>query len=133
MNNGFKVGQTYYPRQPLHPINQKGVTDTKKTSSFASILEQQVKNGVGASERLQFSQHAQQRLSMRGIELTEQDMEKMSAAVEKAKAKGARESLILMNDVAFVVSVKNKTVITAVDGQNMKENIFTNIDSAVVL
>ncbi len=133
MDNGFKVGQTYYPRQPLHPIKQTGVSDSKKTSSFASILEQQVKKGVEGSERLQFSQHALQRLSMRGIELTEQDMEKMSAAVEKAKAKGAKESLILMNDVAFVVSVKNKTVITAVDGQNMKENIFTNIDSAVVL
>jgi len=53
--------------------------------------------------------------------------------VSKAAAKGARESLILLDDKAFVVSVRNRTVITAVDGEHLKENVFTNIDSAVIV
>jgi flagellar operon protein len=54
-------------------------------------------------------------------------------AVNRAEAKGAKESLILMDRLALVVSVKNRTVITAVDDQNLKDNIFTNIDSAVIV
>ena len=54
-------------------------------------------------------------------------------AVNKAEAKGAKESLILMDQLALVVSVKNRTVITAVDGASLKDNVFTNIDSAVIV
>lgn len=60
-------------------------------------------------------------------------MAKLHTAIEKASNKGARESLILMDDLALVVSIKNKTVITAIDGANIKENVFTNIDSAVII
>ena len=61
-------------------------------------------------------------------------MQKLQQAVGKAAQKGARESLVLMQpDLAFVVSVRNRTVITAVDGDSMKENVFTNIDSAVIV
>ncbi|HEX3047301.1 MAG TPA: flagellar biosynthesis protein, partial [Bacillota bacterium] len=54
-------------------------------------------------------------------------------AVNKAEAKGARESLILMDQMALVVSIKNRTVITAVDNESLKDNVFTNIDSAVIV
>lgn len=83
--------------------------------------------------KIRFSQHALQRMNSRNISLSEADLNKLSSAVEKAGQKGARESLILMNDLALVVSVKNKTVITALDGVSMKENVFTNIDSAVIV
>ncbi len=69
----------------------------------------------------------------RNIGLEPQQLAKLNQAVEKAAQKGARESLVLMNDVAFIVSIKNRTVVTAVDGQNLKENVFTNIDSAVIV
>ncbi len=67
---------------------------------------------------LKFSQHARERLKARNIEFSTNDLDKLSEAVGKARAKGSRDSLILMNDLALVVSVKNNTVITAVDSQN---------------
>jgi flagellar operon protein len=79
------------------------------------------------------------RLQMRNITLSPEDMDKLRGAVDRAEAKGAREALILMSrpspdqDLALVVSVKNRTVITAMDGENLKDNVFTNIDSAVVV
>jgi flagellar operon protein len=92
-------------------------------SDFATILQ----------DRLKVSGHAQTRLQSRNIQLDQSDWERVLDGVDKAAAKGARESLVMVDDVALVVSVKNRTVITAVDKQNLKDNVFTNIDSAVVV
>ena len=81
---------------------------------------------------LQFSRHAQKRLASRNIELSPTDLERIEEAVGTLRRKGARDSLVLMGDLALVVSVKNNTVITAVDDNSSKENVFTNIDSAVI-
>ena len=86
-----------------------------------------------ASQQLKFSAHAQQRLDSRHIRLTNDDVAKMNAMADKAAAKGAKQSLFMMRDVAMVVSITNRTVITAVDQSSMKENVFTNIDSAAIL
>lgn len=83
--------------------------------------------------RIKFSGHAQTRLASRQITLSEGDMAKIGEAITKAAAKGARESLVLMDRAALVVSVPNRTVITAVARADLKDNIFTNIDSAVLL
>lgn len=96
------------------------------STSFSEIFEQKLEPD------LKLSAHAQQRLSSRQIQLTPQDWDKIHRAVDKAAAKGARESLVLTDKAALVVSVKNRTVITAVDPASMKENVFTNIDSAVI-
>ncbi len=122
--------------QPVRPITPN---DTAKSQSpgrpsanngipaFKQILQKEL-------EGVKFSQHASQRLQTRNIELSVKDMEKLNTAVNKAAQKGARESLILMNnELAFVVSVPNRTVITAMDGSNLKDNVFTNIDSAVIV
>ena len=93
--------------------------------SFRELLD-------SATGELKFSKHAQKRLASRNIELTPNDMEKISNAVDVARKKGARDSLVLMGDLALVVSVRNNTVITAVDENSSKENVFTNIDSAVI-
>jgi flagellar operon protein len=82
---------------------------------------------------LKFSAHATQRLESRNIKLTPTDVARMNAMADKAAAKGAKQSLFLVNDVAMVVSIKNRTVITAVDQDSMKENVFTNIDSAAII
>ncbi|RAP30121.1 hypothetical protein C2W64_02676 [Brevibacillus laterosporus] len=66
-----------------------------------------------------------------GIELQPEDMQRLESGFQKARNKGARESLILMDRVAYVVSISNHKVITAMDESRMKENVFTNIDSAV--
>jgi flagellar operon protein len=97
--------------------------------SFGQVLEQK----LGADAELKFSAHAQQRLSSRNISLTTNDLLRLRQGLAQAAAKGSRESLLLKDDVAFVVSVKNNTVITAVDAESMKGNVFTNIDSAVIV
>jgi flagellar operon protein len=61
-----------------------------------------------------------------------EDLALLNQAVDRAESKGAKESLVLMDQLALIVSIKNRTVITAVDGESMKENVFTNIDSAVI-
>jgi flagellar operon protein len=85
------------------------------------------------TQPLKFSAHAQQRLESRNIRLTQDDVAKMNAMADKAAAKGSKQSLFMMRDVAMVVSITNRTVITAVDQSSMKENVFTNIDSAAVI
>ena len=72
-------------------------------------------------------------MESRNLDFSEQDLARLDDTVEKMAQKGAKESLIYMKDVALVVSVTNKTVITAMDGASAKENIFTNIDSAAIL
>lgn len=93
----------------------------------------QVLGAAMARQSLKFSQHALARMEERSIRLAEQDIGRLARAVDKAAEKGARESVVLMDELAFVVSIRNRTVITVVDGENLKENVFTNIDSAVVI
>ena len=95
--------------------------------SFGKVLQDKVAKAGG----LKFSAHALGRLQSRGINLTEERLAQISAAVGRAEAKGARESLLVMDDLALIVSIANRTVITVMDGASMKENVFTNIDSAV--
>jgi len=86
-----------------------------------------------AKAQVKFSGHAQTRLASRHITLSDSDMAKLGEAITKAAAKGARESLVLMDKAALVVSVPNRTVITAVARGDMKDNIFTNVDSALLI
>jgi flagellar operon protein len=98
-------------------------------ASFDSLLQQQLEEQTN----IKFSAHALKRLESRQISLDNQDMVLLKEAVNKVEAKGAKESLILMDQMALVVSIKNRTVITAVDSNSLKENVFTNIDSAVIV
>jgi len=93
---------------------------------FAQLLEKK-------SGELKISAHAATRLKSRNIELTPEVMGKLETAVTKAAEKGARDSLILLRDNAFIVNIPNRTVITAMESGTMKENVFTNIDSAVIV
>jgi flagellar operon protein len=82
---------------------------------------------------LKISNHAAKRLQQRGIELKGDQLAQIQSAVDKAAAKGSKESLILMKDMALIVNIPNRTVVTAMDGKAMKDNIFTQIDSAVII
>jgi flagellar operon protein len=104
------------------------------SQSFRSVLEQTSQSTPGTStEPLRFSAHAMQRLQSRNITLTGEDVDRMNAMADKAAAKGAKQSLFILRDTAMVVSIKNRTVITAVDQDSMKDNVFTNIDSAAII
>lgn len=82
--------------------------------------------------RVRFSAHAQERLAQVSVQLGPHALSRLEAAVERAGMKGGKESLILLDDLAFVVSVKNRTVITAVGADRMTDNVFTRIDSVVI-
>ena len=96
-------------------------------NTFADILQSQTEGP------LRFSAHAQQRLQSRQIELTEQDRADLTRAVDMAGQKGAKESLILIDDLSLIVSIRNRVVITAMERGQEDANVFTQIDSAVVL
>lgn len=96
-------------------------------ASFGRVLEQVLTE----QEALRFSAHARRRLEERRIALGEEAQRRLTAAVERARAKGAREAVVMLDRLAFVVSVRNRTVITVVDEAQLKENVFTNIDSVV--
>ncbi|MBI4733472.1 MAG: flagellar protein [Rubrobacteridae bacterium] len=121
------------PTQPtqIRPVDKAntGQSTAKKVAgpSFKDVLATEVNKGV------KFSAHAQARLAARNIKLSESQLDRINSGVEKAASKGARESLVLVDNFALVVSIKNNTVITAVDDRNLKENVFTNIDSAVIM
>ena len=91
--------------------------------SFADTLAQ--------VEGLRFSNHAQKRLDDRAISLPDDGIQRLSEAVEKAKARGGKESLILMDDLAFIVNVKDRVVVTTMDAKQRGEGVFTQIDSVV--
>jgi len=117
--------------QPIQPSGKAAVQRqpaTGKQDSFSQVLQRQMQQ----AGELKFSRHALERLNARDIELKDEHLHRLNEAVKKARAKGCRDSLILVDDLAFLVSVKNGTVITAVDGDSRKENVFTNIDSAVI-
>ncbi len=127
------VDKIFYPQPilPVGPSKDKGQLQRAERQSqapFKDILDNQM-----AAGGLKFSAHARQRLAARNIRLTPEDLAKIGSAVNKAAEKGAQDSLILMDRLALVVSVRNKTVVTAVDDTSMKEHVFTKIDSAVII
>lgn len=126
MSDRITIGQLYpgtvHPSALQRPSSGKNPASSEP--SFESVLQKNL---------LKFSNHAARRLEQRGIELGSRQLDQISSAVDKAAAKGSKESLILMKDMALIVSVANRTVVTAMDGQSMKDNVFTQIDSAVII
>lgn len=127
-NNNFSSIELI--REQLQNGNQTKSRDTvKQGASFEEILAEKSQIAVGSS--LKFSRHANERLASRNIDLTAEQITKLETGTRKAKMKGINESLVMVDDLAFIVSVKNNTVITAMNDQD--EQIFTNIDGAVIM
>lgn len=105
--------------------------DTNQTISFDEVFKQKsIEQSIGD---LKFSKHATNRLADRGIELNQNQLERLAGGARKAGQKGIEESLVLVDDLAFIVNVPNKTVVTAMDSTRTDENIFTNINGAVIV
>ncbi len=124
------VNEIHLPPSPVQPL-QAGTPGAPATAgrtvegpSFQQVLSEKL-------GEVQFSAHAQQRLKTRNIELSQTQLDRLSEGVNRADAKGSRESLVLMDQLAFVVSVPNRTVVTAVDDPGSRSAVFTQIDSAV--
>lgn len=135
-----RYGHTYQPintqHTKLNPHKQQ-INNSQKASStsFKEHLTHalQPMQQPLQSEQLKFSQHAKMRLAERGIDVSEDLLHQLEEGVSKASLKGAKESLLITQDLAFVVSIKNRTVITAMEHGQMEDQVITNIDSAVLL
>jgi flagellar operon protein len=130
ISHSSPVTPVHAPEHVQRPKPAAGATTpAPKIQSFDQILKQK----VDSAKEVVFSAHARDRLIHRNIQLSPHDLERLQGGVQKAAVKGAREALVLLNELAFVVSVPNRTVITAMMGDALKGNIFTQIDSAVIV
>lgn len=128
----------------LIPTKPKEIAKQSPTSgpdSFKEVLSHTLekpsaplaKADLADKVGIKFSNHAIERMQSRGISYNPERLQKLDDAIKKAAAKGSKDTLVLMDDSALIVSVKNNTVVTVMDKANLKENVFTNIDSTVVL
>ncbi|MGC8971036.1 MAG: TIGR02530 family flagellar biosynthesis protein [bacterium] len=96
--------------------------------SFREVLESKLKFG-----QINLSRHAQERILLRGIEIGEKEVDGINKAIELASSKGVKDSLVIVNGKAFVINIPTRTIVTAIEEDNLKNRIFTNIDGAVIL
>ncbi|WP_432665052.1 TIGR02530 family flagellar biosynthesis protein [Wukongibacter baidiensis] len=120
LNNNLIISQSNNIKPTQNLVTQK--------KSFQEIL-----SGIEKKQDVKFSKHALERLRVRNIDLSNTEISKINGAIQQAEKKGVREALILMDNKAFIASVKNRTIITAASDEQLKENIFTNIDGAVII
>ena len=125
----FHVNRTYSIEQLQGQFLNTGKTSGRQIASvsenlFAEILEQ-------TTPEVKFSKHANERLQSRNIDLSDSQKERLNQAVKTAGEKGIKESLVMLDDLAFIVNVKNNTVVTAITKGEQK--VFSNIDGAVIV
>ena len=124
-----------------HPLNQTVSVQQLKLERSSLTTGQVSSNGFGAllqnamedSEKVRFSKHAATRVEQRGIQVTESLLNDLNQAIGKAREKGAKDVVVIGEQGAFIVNVPNNVVVTTMTSQEMKQNIFTNIDSAVLI
>jgi flagellar operon protein len=124
MSEHLKIGHLY--PTPVPPGAKRSSVSAAHASgrSFQELLD---------DKALRFSHHAEVRLKQRGIEFKPEQLQKLESAIDQAAAKGAKDSLLILNGLALIVNVKSRTVITAMDGSQLRDHVFTQIDSAVVV
>ncbi len=109
--------------------NIQGNVKPQGNTPFSEILKS--KQAVSESNELKFSKHANERLASRNIDLTDEQLSRLENGAKKASEKGINESLVMVDNLAFIVNIKNNTVITAVNDGD--DRVFTNIDGAVIM
>ncbi len=126
INNGMLINNVNQKLNINQNIDKNRVAEAPD-NSFQNILSGKIEE----NESLRFSKHANLRLYDRNLNLTQNQMERVQNGVNEARTKGVTDSLVLVDDIALVVSVKNNTVITATNKN--QSNIFTNINGAVIV
>ncbi|GKU78630.1 TIGR02530 family flagellar biosynthesis protein [Paenibacillus sp. L3-i20] len=127
MSDSMKIGHLFpIKTTPLQlDKNVKGsLGRAPQSTEFRDLLDSKV---------LKFSHHAEVRMEQRGITLQPESLSQIMKAVDDAASKGAKDSLIVFKDIAMIVNVPSRTVVTAMDGKQMQSNVFTKIDSAIIL
>ena len=128
MNNDYMIR-----RSQINPTTPDSQVQNPQKSNIQGPSFNDVLSKIKSNENVKFSKHAMERLNSRNIELSSAELERINQGVDKAKSKGVRDALIMMDNKVFVASVQNKTIITAAMDEQLKDNVFTNIDGAVIV
>lgn len=121
--NGINL--PFLPAGGVDALHNGQQTQKSSASKFSEIFQSEL-------DQIKFSAHAKSRIKSRKMEMTNSDIQRLGSAFDSAKEKGAKDSLVMMDNKAFIINVPNKTVITAMDKGSMNSNVITNIDSAIV-
>lgn len=121
-----RIDPRYY-----HNLNIKN--DSPKLKTKENQVTKQFKEVLKEKNELKFSAHAKKRMEFRKIDLNDNKLQRLKEGIDKLDKKGCKESVIMIDQVAYLVSIKNNTVVTVVDNESIKENIFTNIDSMAII
>ena len=125
--NGINIKQL--ETRLINTSLQKPNIKVNQSKNFEDVLKKIQSN----NDEIKFSKHAIDRMNERDVKLDGDEVVKLEEAFKKAEEKGINEALILIGDKGFIASVRNKTVITTISNDKLKENVFTNIDGAVIL
>ncbi|HLS66489.1 MAG TPA: TIGR02530 family flagellar biosynthesis protein [Pseudogracilibacillus sp.] len=116
----------------IHPI-QLGTMTQRATSRVQKQGSELFQRMLERASEVKVSKHAQQRLAERNIHVPEQKWQQLNEKMVEANEKGVTDALVMMGDVALVVSTKNKTVVTAIHQEEAMNKIFTNINGTIIL
>jgi len=130
--SGTRILQQQRPVD-LIEIAQRGSTQTKTGQTAGTSFKDMFSRELAQTRGVEFSKHAHDRMFSRNLELSDDQLDKLAGAIDRAGDKGSRETLVLSEDAAFVVSVPNRTVITVFDKDNLRDGVVTSIDSAVII
>ncbi|MGP7817500.1 TIGR02530 family flagellar biosynthesis protein [Niallia sp. 01092] len=122
-----------YPTYKSQAVIANGINAIKAKGNHSASFSAHLQQSISSVDKLNISKHANQRLQQRGIVIDETKWEQIEAKVKQAKQMGVKESLVLLNNAALIVSAKNNTVITAMDREEASQQIFTNINGTIVL
>ncbi|GKX65493.1 TIGR02530 family flagellar biosynthesis protein [Inconstantimicrobium mannanitabidum] len=123
----INVGST---QQGIDSVSGKNLNQKVKDANFSELLKNEISK-TSHNAGYTISNHAAERL--KGVQFSSEDYNSIATGLEKAREKGSKNTLMLYKNMAIVASVENNTIITAIDNERAKDNVFTNIDSVVIL
>ena len=121
----------------IKQLENRLINSSPINSSYKKTEQKNFEEILGRAQRqndeIKFSKHAITRMNTRDIALSNEEMDRLKSGFNRAEEKGVKDAIILMGDKAFIASIKNKTIITTVNKEQLKNNVFTNIDGAVIV
>lgn len=130
---GIRVGNYQRPVELIEIAQRRDTNGDSVKAADGQSFQEMFSAELASAREIQFSKHAHERMFSRGIEMSENDLNGLADAIDKAQNKGSKETLVLSDTAGYVVSIKSRTVITVFDRQNLSDGVVTSIDSAVIL
>jgi flagellar operon protein len=131
------INNIFIPNVTSIPSSKESVDSNKlksgQTSDFKNLLDKQLENNLGSNQGISLSTHAVKRIDERKIDIDNSEYLKLKDAIKKLKDKGGQESLVITSKAAYIVDVANNKIVTAIDKASIAENVFTKIDSTIVI